>query len=357
MSWWSAEEWWAKDRSRGDEVPTDEQGGSGPWERGGWDWGRSRGEQGCKWGSSDWGRSRGEQGWKGNAGGEGDDWPSWEEVKGQAVAAHDGATATPSTAGQGLANASTAVAGNATAASSASERSTLACTTVATSQIFDLDYFRAYGPFAGHWKQNNAALKWFRMICERDHVKDRMLASDEAEAVGKLLHDDVGTEYTFDETTMIPWKWQEMVAQMDGASMEHVVCGPEGRSGGLVACSFSARPNSYDHKRAHAMAAAGRQTEKKEIWDFVAHRADGSGIRLHPNWSNTKIETFDVLGHATAVAEPTEGCGKSSGPGTFRFYVNLGNQRTLRFNGQIRLGPNPVFPAPKPKAKARARPQ
>ena len=148
-----------------------------------------------------------------------------------------------------------------------------------------------------------------------------------------------------------------MIAQMDAKSMAHVVCGPEGRSGGLVSCSFSARPNSYDHKRAHATVAQGRKAEKQQIWGFVAHRSDGSGIRLHPNWSNTKIETFDVDGHQTAVAEPTKGSGKSSGPGTFRFYADLGNRHSLRFDGQKQPGPNAVFPSPKPKAKARARPQ
>ena len=30
------------------------------------------------------------------------------------------------------------------------------------------------------------------------------------------------------------------------------------------------------------------------IWDFIVVRDDGSAIRLHPNWSNTKVETFDA---------------------------------------------------------------
>ena len=265
------------------------------------------------------------------------------------IAGNSGAAASGDNSGD---NSGAAVADNSGAALAAVDPSTFA-----TSQIFDLGYFKDYGDFAGHWKQHNAALKFFRMICERDGDENFWFSNDGADAVGTILHDDVGTEYTFDETKMIPWKWQEMIAQMDGTSMSDVVCGPEGRSGGLVALSFSRRPNSYDHKRAHAAVNHGRTPQNQRIWDFVAHRADGSGIRLHPNWSNTKIETYWIDGHDTAVAEPAGGPGAFGPSGTFRHYVTLGNKHTLRFNGQVRLGPNAVFPAPKPKAKAKSRPQ
>ena len=260
------------------------------------------------------------------------------------IAGNSGAAASGDNSGD---NSGAAVADNSGAALAA-----VAPSTLATSQIFDLGYFINYG-IVGHWKQHNAALKYFRMICERDGDDFFWFSNDGADAVGTILHDDVGTEYTFDETKMIPWKWQEMIAQMDRTSMLNVVGGPEGRSRGLVGLSFSKRPNSYDHKRAHAAVNNARTPQRQHIWDFIAHRADGSGIRLHQNWSSTKIETYSVDGHDTAVAEPARGPGAYGPAGTFRHYVALGDKHTLRFNGQVRLGPNAVFPAPKPKAKSR----
>ena len=95
----------------------------------------------------------------------------------------------------------------------------------------------------------------------------------------------------------VPWSWHEMVAQLDDASMRLVVCGPEGRSRGLVGCSFAARPGSYDHKR-----------------------EDGSRIRLHPHWSRphqagrrNKSDPFVSLSLSISpLFVSTEG--RSSGP-------------------------------------------
>ena len=253
------------------------------------------------------------------------------------IAGNSGAAASGDNSGD---NSGAAVADNSGAAVAAVDPSTFA-----TSQIFDLGYFINYG-IVGHWKQHNAALKYFRMICERDGDEKFWCSNDGADSVGTIIH-DVGTEYTFDETKMIPWKWQEMIAQMDRESMLNVVSGPEGRSRGLVGLSFSKRPNSYDHKRAHAAVNNARTPQSQRIWDFVAHRADGSGIRLHPNWSNTKIETYWIDGHDTAVAEPARGPGAYGPAGTFRHYVALGDKHTLRFNGF-----RPGSAAAKPKAKS-----
>ena len=67
-----------------------------------------------------------------------------------------------------------------------------------------------------------------------------------------------------------------------------------------------------------------------EIYDFVLHRDNGTGIRLHPGWSDRKIETYDVAGHQDQVQPPKKG-----GPGTMRELINRGNQMTLRFRGQV----------------------
>jgi hypothetical protein len=297
-----------------------------------WNW------NACPWNS--WDRSRG---WHGRSGSE----TCWKQQQGTTNADGERGPSPGNLVQQATTMTPTATDNQANAGKTAVAANML------TSVFFDLAYFKAYRPITGHWKQHNAALKWFRLISERGQANDAsaeiVFPNHEAVAVATIMHDDVGTDFKFDETAMVPWKWHEMIAHMDAEAMEHVVCGPDGRSGGVGACSFSARHNSYDHKRAHADVKVGRKTDKKQVWDFVVHRADGSAIRLHPNWSKTHIETFEAQGHNHAVAEPDEGCGQSWGPGTFRYYVDVANRRTLRFNGQLK--PEPKAAPPMPKAK------
>ena len=71
-------------------------------------------------------------------------------------------------------------------------------------------------------------------------------------------------------------------------------------------------------------------------WDFVLIREDGSGIRVHPQWSTTKILTYDVEGHGEEVEIPRAGLGKSDGRGTYARYRNLGTGDALRFDASKR---------------------
>ena len=139
-------------------------------------------------------------------------------------------------------------------------------------------------------------------------------------------------------------------------SMEYVVLGtpPQGRSGGVVRCEFATRGKSYDHERHHAAAAAGHPRKDVTLpkWDFVVLREDGSGIRLHPRWSETKIPTFAVAGHEVQVEPPRRGPGTSDGPGTYKKYKIIGDQMTLRFDANKRP---PVTAKAKTKAKAQAK--
>ena len=165
--------------------------------------------------------------------------------------------------------------------------------------------------------------------------------------VPNVRHDDAGMGFEVGDDWNVPWSWHEMVAQLDDASMRLVVCGPEGRSRGLVGCSFAVRPGSYDHKRSHMMReTTGRGPNVRlPIWDFVLHREDGSGIRLHPHWSRPHqpgrknksdpfVDSFDMDGHAEPVEVPRAGYGGSDGRGTYRWQLRLGNAQTLRFDGR-----------------------
>jgi hypothetical protein len=198
-------------------------------------------------------------------------------------------------------------------------------------------------PVTSHYKQHSAALKYFRMISEAevaDPWQAAPMAFDTSSTfmnIGKIDHPK-GMDYCFLEEK-VKWHWTELIAQMDMESIILVCRGPEKRSGGVTHCSFQLRPNSYDHKRQHKNSISGATSlvegafdGKLPVWDFVIHRDDGTGIRLHPAWKSPKIETFDIAGHIGSVQPPNRGLGKSDGRGTYKYYKDVGNEYTLRFD-------------------------
>ena len=68
------------------------------------------------------------------------------------------------------------------------------------------------------------------------------------------------------------------------------------------------------------------------IWDFIVVRDDGSAIRLHPNWSNTKVESFDAPPGLEDFEVPASGLGGTSGPGTFKYFKSKNTTRIVRFD-------------------------
>ena len=151
-------------------------------------------------------------------------------------------------------------------------------------------------------------------------------------AVAVINHDAKGMGWGWKDETRL-WSWHEMIAQLTPESMELVVQGPDGRSSGLVGCSFAMRPNSYDHGRSHMIKVNTGEapTIKLPIWDFVVHRADGTAIRLHPEWSKPRFPSFASEGYESAVAGPIMGYGNSDGRGTYFRYKTIANQQTLSF--------------------------
>ena len=66
----------------------------------------------------------------------------------------------------------------------------------------------------------------------------------------------------------------------------------------------------------------------------MVHRADGTAIRLHPEWNTLRFPSFAAEGHGEVVQLPRAGLGRSDGRGTYKSYKNLANQETLRFAGR-----------------------
>ena len=117
-----------------------------------------------------------------------------------------------------------------------------------------------------------------------------------------------------------------MVAQLNEASLRYVVeDGDETR--GLVGCEFRKRTGSYDHSRQVQGPANPAQLL---CWDFVLKRSDGTAVRLHPEWSTPKVSTYAVEGHEETQI-PRNGLGMSDGRGTFKYYKEVGQARTLKF--------------------------
>ena len=152
-----------------------------------------------------------------------------------------------------------------------------------------------------------------------------------------------GMGWTFNLDVMVTWSWHEMVAQLDTESMRVVVEGDACRSGGLIRCELLPRPGfKYDHKRHHQLKDAGRAERNTQlrVWDFVLTRDDGSGLRLHPQWSSTKVETYAVEG-GEGLQLPRAGLGESDGPGTYKKFKEAGSQKILRFGGMKQPPGNP----------------
>ena len=211
--------------------------------------------------------------------------------------------------------------------------------------VFDILFFRTWrmhSAFRGHWSQHNAALKFFRnqlapgsvglpstaaVAADRGEGQESMELQPYGMQIAEIDHPK-GMDFTFDFNTMIDWSWLEMAAQLEEESMIEVV------GNGLVRCEFSIRPNSYAHDvhHAHRKGAREQPTTKQRVYDFVIWRADGTGIRLHPRWKVTKIETYGVDGHTEEVQHPTSGPGGSDGKGTFKKYQDIGTKAILRFD-------------------------
>ena len=125
--------------------------------------------------------------------------------------------------------------------------------------IFDAVYFESEREWHAPYQQHNAALKWFRIMQEGEDPEAAlplMFNNFERVAVA-AIQKGRGMEFDFDQTQTVWWFWLDMVAQMDQRSIQLVCHGPDGRSGGLVRCEFSQRPNSYDHQRHYQRMMGG----------------------------------------------------------------------------------------------------
>ncbi len=101
-------------------------------------------------------------------------------------------------------------------------------------ELFDLAYFQNFREYTNTYKHHNIALKWFRDSSERAGLSEVMF-SNTAVAEVPQIDNPKGMQYQFDESIKHPWRWQEMVAQLDDESMRVVVEGPGGERTAVAA--------------------------------------------------------------------------------------------------------------------------
>ena len=72
---------------------------------------------------------------------------------------------------------------------------------------------------------------------------------------------------------------------------------------------------------------------QKPNWDFMILRDDGSGVRLHPSWKCNKVASYSFKGSDESVDIPPAS-GGSWGPGTYKHFKTLDQEKTYRFDPQ-----------------------
>jgi hypothetical protein len=212
-------------------------------------------------------------------------------------------------------------------------------------------------------KQHNTAMKWIRQYSEGNRVNGVQLTVHDPMLIPQIIH-HAGALYDWvlnadglpDADTAWPWCWKHMVAQMDDASMELVVLGPDGsnRSRGIVD-AWIQKSTQYDHKR-HSALKKERRPQPEDMlyeWYFVLTRSDGTQCGVRPNYNNNKIlYTADILdvipvdyrgGDAEVAQElPMSGKGGTSGKGTYKQFKMKHQSAYLKFDGRIPRNPTPM---------------
>ena len=201
----------------------------------------------------------------------------------------------------------------------------------------DAQLFSEWKDFTGPYRQHNAAAKYFRHYCQKMGIDEYPLPNA-AVAVKTVVHAVKGPHYSIDENMEWYWNWLELVAQLDESSRAIVV-----GTGHVTSCKFAFRDNK-------------KHPTRKELWDFIITRADGTAIRVHPEWQGTKVPSTLIGSEAkektpwppsgTAVAEPQDEQPQSRNTKPFKQYRDNLGDLTLRFD--------PLRNLVKPKAKPAA---
>ena len=209
--------------------------------------------------------------------------------------------------------------------------------------------------YSGPAKQHNGALKFIRFKAMTDGVDFVVCPNEGPILVALCIHYHKSPAFKFDETIWTPWRWQEMLAQLDDKSLKHVIQGShrdEFAEQCILQCSAQ-KTNAPDIKLARAFKNfENPYPSGANLWHFVLTRDDFTKIAIHPNFTDTKVGSYEDLDRTALVRVdnemPRKGIVASNGPGCFCYFSNKPYDKTLRFNTNGKT-------APKAKAKTKAK--
>jgi hypothetical protein len=172
-----------------------------------------------------------------------------------------------------------------------------------------------------------------------------LFSRDEAVAIALGLLNK-GQDWAFDHTQEVWWSWKEMVAHLEEDSLEIVVEGEGGCSGGLLCCYLAARPTSDCHKRQPKRWQEWKPVDECELfeWGFLLERADGTSVRLHPQGTTRNVMRFEVESPAVLVEPPAEWKGGCCCRGSYKEYIDIQPPALLKFDVNKGKGLPPGYP-------------
>jgi hypothetical protein len=194
--------------------------------------------------------------------------------------------------------------------------------------------------FSQPFKQNNAALKYLRMIGENPPGKptvDRYeLTEHDPIDIGVIVHAK-GTAFSFRPGEFQPWSWRYMLKSMSSRMHDELMgTGPDA---GITRITCEHIPGTRDHCRINAAKQEGRPINTQvpggtfPNWDFVVNRTDGKVVRFHTNWTKTEVwfadMPDDVAARPRLATVPDLGKGLK-GPGTFKKLKNSNYSGIIR---------------------------
>ena len=232
---------------------------------------------------------------------------------------------------------------------------------------YTLEFFKNYHlqdgfDYSGPAKQHNEALKFIRFKAMKDGVDFVVCPNEAPMLIAKCIHYDKSPAFKFDETVMRPWRWQEMLAQLDDESLRHVIFGSHRAAVAeeqyIIQCSAQ-KTNAPDIKLARAFKDFEDQYPSgANLWHFVLTRDDFTKIAIHPNFKDTKVGSYEDNDRTALVRVDTEmprkGIAASNGPGTVAYVKNKPYEKYLRLDTTGKTAPKAKAKA-KTKAKAKAK--
>ena len=232
---------------------------------------------------------------------------------------------------------------------------------------YTLEFFKNYHlqdgfDYSGPAKQHNEALKFIRFKAVKDGLDFVVCPNEAPMLIAKCIHYDKSPAFKFDETVMTPWRWQEMLAQLDDESLRHVIFGSHRAAVAeeqyIIQCSAQ-KTNAPDIKLARAFKDFEDQYPSgANLWHFVLTRDDFTKIAIHPNFRDTKVGSYEDLDRTALVRVdnemPRKGIAESNGPRTFAYFKDKPYDKSLRLDTTGKTAPKAKAKA-KTKAKAKAK--